>query len=82
MDGDEVERVRTQDQFETFYVSQDLGLTGAGGDDDDDEDFVVGAGASEQESSSSEEESDFGDDEFEDTGRGRRVRKRPWKLDD
>ena len=76
---DDFSRVRTQDQFETFYVSQDLGLTGPG-EDDDDEDFVVGAGASEQESSSSEEDSDFGDEEFE--GRGRRVRKRPWKLDD
>jgi hypothetical protein len=77
----EVSRVRTQDQFDTFYVSQDLGLTG-GGDDDDDEDFDADAGASEEESSSEEEESDFGDDEFEDTGRGRRVRKRPWKLED
>jgi hypothetical protein len=78
---DEVSRVRTQEQFDTFYVSQDLGLTGGGGDDEDDEDFDVGAGASESESSS-EEESDFEDDEFEDTGRGRRVRKRPWKLED
>jgi hypothetical protein len=77
----EVSRVRTQDQFDTFYVSQDLGLTG-GGDDDDDEDFDADAVASEEESSSEEEESDFGDDEFEDTGRGRRVRKRPWKLED
>lgn len=68
MGEDEVSRVRTQEQFDTFYVSQDLGLTG-GGDDDDDEDFDVDAGASEEESSS-EEESDFGDDEFEDTGRG------------
>jgi hypothetical protein len=74
------ERVMNQDAFNAYYVSQDLGLTGAG-EDDDDEDFVVGAGASEQESSS-EEDSDFGEDEFEDTGRGRRVRKRPWKLDD
>jgi hypothetical protein len=78
---EEVSRGVNQDRFFNYYVSQDLGSTGAGGGDDDDEDFVVGAGASEQESSS-EEESDSADDEFEDTGRGRRVRKRAWKLDD
>ena len=81
VEEDEISRVMNQDRFETYYVSQDLGL-GAGADDDDDEDFVVGAGASELESSEDEEESDFGDDEFEDSGRGRRVRKRAWKLDD
>jgi hypothetical protein len=79
---EEVSRGMNQDRFSYYYVSQDLGLTGAGGEDDDDEDFVVGAGASEQESSS-EEESGSGDDEFEgSTGRGRRVRKRAWKLED
>ena len=80
----EASRVTHQDRFETYYVSQDLGLFagGGGGDDDEDEDFVVGAGASEEESEE-EEDSDFGDDEFEGTtGRGRRVRKRAWKLDD
>jgi hypothetical protein len=79
---EEVSRGMNQDRFFNHYVSQDLGLTGAGAEDDDDEDFVDGAGVSEQESSS-EEESGSGDDEFEGTtGRGRRVMKRAWKLDD
>ena len=82
-DDDGVSRITNQDRFETYYVSRDLELF-ANGDDDEDGDFVLGAGASELDSSEEEEEeSDFGDDESEGgtTGRGRRVRKRPWKLD-